>query len=472
MTMKDSTDHSQPCPTVVFSGPTVTRDEVLEHLPGAMVLPPAGCGDVLRACRLKPKRILMIDGFFQFRPAPWHKEILAALEWGVEVWGSSSMGALRAAELWQFGMEGHGLIFEQYKDGTLEGDDEVTIRHAGPESEYQQESDALCDVRCTLARAVEEDLVDPDDASSIIEAVRSDFFPTRSLDRTLATMDGLAPETRKRLEDWLPTGYVRQKHRDAIEMLDLAAQRPWSRPRTIESTRPTIFLMQLLVSTRTEALPESFQVPLPPVEEQLRRMSNDAPVTFSMLSRLARDLENSYILAVSVAGKHPDPEQVEPFLQGFHQVALQMADTDPKLLALVTRLVAADSELELGVDDPPSEDPQWDRIAECRAEVVLSLAAGALTKGLQVYASDVGDLLREVDRRFGKVGSESRNQLLKELDVEEEMLAQSCMLIELSNAVIPRRACDLVLPAIQPGMLEVALSMTGIRHDTSAATGD
>ena len=105
----------EPCPTVVFAGPTVTADEVRSHLPDAMVLPPAGCGDVLRACRLSPRRILMIDGFFQFRPAPWHKEILAALEWGVEVWGSSSMGALRAAELWPFGMEGHGRIFEQYR---------------------------------------------------------------------------------------------------------------------------------------------------------------------------------------------------------------------------------------------------------------------------------------------------------------------------------------------------------------------
>ena len=191
-----------------------------------------------------------------------------------------------------------------------------------------------------------------------------------------------------------------------------------------------------------------------------------------MLSRLARDLENSYVLAVSVAGKHPDPEQVEQFLRGFHQVALEMANTDPKLRALITRLLGPDPELEAGVKDPPPDDPQWTRIAECRAEAVLCLAAGAVTKGLQVYASDVGDLLKEVDRRFGAVGSESRNQLLAELEAEEKMLAQSCMLIELSNAVIPRRACDLVLPPVQPGMLEVALSMTGIRHDASAATGE
>ncbi|MBQ71748.1 MAG: hypothetical protein CMJ67_02475 [Planctomycetaceae bacterium] len=458
---------TDPVPTVVFAGPTLSPAEVREHLPHAMVLPPAGCGDMLYACRLAPKRILMIDGFFQFCPSPWHKEILAAMDWGIEVWGSSSMGALRAAELWQFGMEGHGRIFEQYRDGTLEGDDEVTVRHEGPEMEYRQESDALSDVRFTMAEATRQGLVDSADAEAIIQAVRSDFYPTRSLDRTIATMTDLSPEVRDRLAQWLPSGFIRQKKIDAIEMLDLAATRPWAPPRTVEPTRVTVFLHRLLISCRTKALPEAIQVPLPPVEQQLRRMSTDAPVTFAMLSRLARDLEFSYSLAVSVAGNHPDPANVEQFLLGFHEAAMQAADTDPKLLALITRLTGPNPKLDRGPDDPPADDPSWTRLAERRAEAVLSLAAGAIAKGFQVHARDVAEILQEVDERFGEKGSSSRQALLEEVGATEEMMTQACMLIEVANSAVSRRVCHLVLPPNEPIMLEVALSMTGLKQNAT-----
>ena len=41
------------------------------------------------------------------------------------------MGALRAAELHAFGMRGVGRIFEAFRDGELEDDDEVAVVH-GP----------------------------------------------------------------------------------------------------------------------------------------------------------------------------------------------------------------------------------------------------------------------------------------------------------------------------------------------------
>ena len=46
--------------------------------------------------------------------------------------GASSMGALRAAELSQFGMVGIGEVYQAFKLGRLEDDDEVAIVH-GPE---------------------------------------------------------------------------------------------------------------------------------------------------------------------------------------------------------------------------------------------------------------------------------------------------------------------------------------------------
>ena len=41
----------------------------------------------------------IIDGYFERVPSVWHKEILWAMAEGIHVFGSASMGALRAAEL-------------------------------------------------------------------------------------------------------------------------------------------------------------------------------------------------------------------------------------------------------------------------------------------------------------------------------------------------------------------------------------
>ncbi|HCU97270.1 MAG TPA: hypothetical protein DHU96_33000, partial [Actinobacteria bacterium] len=91
---------------VVFAGPSLGEAHARAALPGAVILPPARCGDVLSVLRLRPAAIVLIDGLYDTTPAPWHKELLWALEARVPVVGAASMGALRAAELDRFGMIG------------------------------------------------------------------------------------------------------------------------------------------------------------------------------------------------------------------------------------------------------------------------------------------------------------------------------------------------------------------------------
>jgi hypothetical protein len=81
----------------------------------------------------QPQAIGIIDGYFHRVPAVWHKEILWAMSEGIHVFGSASMGALRASELHRYGMIGVGRVFETYRDGRLEDDDEVVVMHS-PES--------------------------------------------------------------------------------------------------------------------------------------------------------------------------------------------------------------------------------------------------------------------------------------------------------------------------------------------------
>ena len=64
-----------------------------------------------------------------------------------DCFGASSMGALRAAELHTFGMRGVGEIFERYRDGVLEDDDEVAVSHASADHAYRELSVAMVNLR-------------------------------------------------------------------------------------------------------------------------------------------------------------------------------------------------------------------------------------------------------------------------------------------------------------------------------------
>ena len=122
-------------------------------------LPPAGCGDVLRAALRRPRVIAVVDGLFDRARAVWHKEILFALSEGIHVYGAASMGALRAAELDRFGMRGIGEVYRAYADGSLEDDDEVAVAHGDAGDGFRPVSDAMVDVRATLGAAVAEGIV-------------------------------------------------------------------------------------------------------------------------------------------------------------------------------------------------------------------------------------------------------------------------------------------------------------------------
>src|SRR5205809_7899489 len=132
----------------IFTGRTISPAEASAELK-AVYLPPAAEGDVYRVALHRPQAIGIIDGYFQSVPAVRHKEILWAMSRGIHVFGSASMGALRAAELEAFGMEGIGIIFGWYRDGVLENDDEVAVVHGPSATGYQRGSDAMVNIRQT-----------------------------------------------------------------------------------------------------------------------------------------------------------------------------------------------------------------------------------------------------------------------------------------------------------------------------------
>jgi len=204
----------------IFTGPTLSAAETAEHL-DAVVMPPIAQGDIYRIGRRHVRAIGIIDGYFEHVPAVWHKEILWAIRRGIPVFGSASMGALRAAELEAFGMIGVGRIFRAFRDGEIEDDDEVAVTHAPADMAYRRTSEAMADIRPTLAQAASCGVIGAETAAAL-ESVAKDLpYPCRSypelLGRGIAC--GQPAGEIEALRAWLPGGRVEQKREDALMML-------------------------------------------------------------------------------------------------------------------------------------------------------------------------------------------------------------------------------------------------------------
>ena len=204
----------------VFLGPTMPREDAAREL-DAIFLPPVAQGDVIRAAERKPAAIAIVDGYFECVPAVWHKEILFAIRQGIPVFGASSMGALRAAELHPFGMIGVGAIFEAYRDGRLEDDDEVAVVHGPAELGYPMLSEAMVNIRRTLADAEAEGVLDPGTVRTLESIAKELPYRERGYGRMmrLAGEMGADAVALARFKGWLPTGRFDQKREDARLML-------------------------------------------------------------------------------------------------------------------------------------------------------------------------------------------------------------------------------------------------------------
>ena len=165
--------------TYVFLGPSLPVEEA-HALLDATFLPPAQAGDVCKLVDRGATTIVIIDGFFEQVPSVWHKEVLHALSCGVHVFGASSMGALRAAELHPFGMIGVGRIFEGYRDGIYTDDDEVTVGHGPAGSGFRPLSEAMVNVRYGLAQARERALIAAFTHDALVRALKQVHYPERT----------------------------------------------------------------------------------------------------------------------------------------------------------------------------------------------------------------------------------------------------------------------------------------------------
>lgn len=137
----------------VYAGPSLGgKKEWFETKDILNIKAPAKAGDILNLIinETNIKTIILADGLFYEKYAPMHREIMLAIDSGIEVIGCSSMGAIRAVELNSYGMIGSGKVFEYYKNNPETADDEVGLIHH-LSSEYKPLTIPLVNLRILLS---------------------------------------------------------------------------------------------------------------------------------------------------------------------------------------------------------------------------------------------------------------------------------------------------------------------------------
>jgi TfuA protein len=207
---------------IVYLGPTLSREEATKIL-DADYRDPAKKGDFLMLSRDsdEKKYVGFVDGVFlhDYPPSPIEVCHLATRK-NIELIGASSLGALRAVELEKFGMKGIGKIFQLYKNGIINADDEVAVTFVRENNILQ--SEAMIDIRFNLFLAYKKGIITNRTKKRIAKIAKNVYFPFRNYEDIIKMTSQQFPSIYNELENF--RSYILKnrdslKARDAIKLL-------------------------------------------------------------------------------------------------------------------------------------------------------------------------------------------------------------------------------------------------------------
>ena len=208
---------------IIFLGPSLSHEKARKIL-DAEYRPPAKKGDFLGFTMPADGLTVvgLVDGYFlqDYPPSPIEVYQLIMRKNTVVI-GSASLGALRAVELEKFGMIGVGKIFELYKHGIVNADDEVAVTFT--EEPQSLQSEAMIDIRFNLFIAKRKGIIDEITKKTVARVAKSVYFPYRNYEDILDKTKNMHPELEHGLESF--RAYIRNnrrslKEKDAIRLIE------------------------------------------------------------------------------------------------------------------------------------------------------------------------------------------------------------------------------------------------------------
>lgn len=197
---------------IVFLGPSLPRSEA-RRLLAADYRAPARQGDVFRAIEAQPEAIVLVDGVFEAAPSVWHHELIAAHAAGIPLFGASSMGALRAAELPGL-VTPLGEIARRFTRGTWNDDAAVALLHGDESSGFRGLTVPWVNVWATARAAARAKVISAARARAVCDAAASMFYQARTWTAVERALAWPAP-VRARWAEFVRTRRVDLKADDA-----------------------------------------------------------------------------------------------------------------------------------------------------------------------------------------------------------------------------------------------------------------
>lgn len=211
---------------LLFAGPSAP-DGLRPVMKGIDLRPPVRRGDVDALLDLRPRDpgvIVICDGVFQSDPAVSHAELCRALDEGWQVWGVSSLGAIRAHELRAEGMRGFGWVHAQFAKHEDFTDDELCLLHL-PEPPYTPVTEALVNLRYALNRRGAALGIGERRQRALLGWLRERWFGERSAELMLDLLVGplgVPGQAAAALLEWMEAHRIK-----TLDLRRLLESRPW-----------------------------------------------------------------------------------------------------------------------------------------------------------------------------------------------------------------------------------------------------
>ncbi len=168
---------------VIFAGPSLPPN-LRPPDPALIWRPPVRQGELYQAALTRPAIIGVVDGYFEVTPTVWHKEILWAMAQGTHLHGPEEVG-------------------------------------------YPVVTEAMVNIRATLAAATDSCILGPSQAAHMTDIAKALFYKDRTYSATLQTAvrQGLKQGSLRDFTEWLRQGRIDLKLHDALEMVAIIQDR-------------------------------------------------------------------------------------------------------------------------------------------------------------------------------------------------------------------------------------------------------
>ena len=184
----------------MFVGPTLNGSTRVAEANGMRVLPPVKRGDIERlVATRRPGVAVIVDGQFHQCLSVSHAEIRSAIAHGWQVWGLSSMGAIRACEMKHMGMRGYGDVYEWFCRDAEFRDDEVALTH-GADKPYLALSEPLIHIRVWLDELVKTRLLRSTQQKRLLRELMSLWYGDRTLSLARAMVLSIVPKREQEID--------------------------------------------------------------------------------------------------------------------------------------------------------------------------------------------------------------------------------------------------------------------------------